>query len=202
MPACSVTSSAVVGSSASRSFGRRERHRDERTLAHPARELVGVAARAGLGLGNPHSFERGDRFAPRVAAGHVAVRADDVDDVPADRNDRIPGGGRLLRHVGDARAAHATHLGLAEPAEVAPLEDHRAGHDFDARRQEPQERERADRLPAAGLSDEPDHLPRREREREPVHHAHDVARAADLDDQVSDFEQRPLAHARDDITGS
>ena len=42
--ACTITSSAVVGSSASSTLGaQRERHRDRGALAHPPRELVRVA---------------------------------------------------------------------------------------------------------------------------------------------------------------
>ncbi len=42
--ACTITSSAVVGSSARRIFGlARERHRDRGSLPHPARELVRIA---------------------------------------------------------------------------------------------------------------------------------------------------------------
>ena len=67
--ACTVTSSAVVGSSAMSSRGSHdERHRDHRPLAHAARELVRVVARGGArGSGMPTSVEQLDRACARAA---------------------------------------------------------------------------------------------------------------------------------------
>ncbi len=63
--ACTVTSRAVVGSSAIRRLRvERERHRDHRPLSHPARELVRVVVDALLGLRDADAVEQLDRAPP------------------------------------------------------------------------------------------------------------------------------------------
>jgi hypothetical protein len=72
----SVTSSAVVGSSAIRSSGSlRERHRDHHALALPAGELVRIGAEPAPGSGMPTLFEQFDDARARRARGQALMDA-------------------------------------------------------------------------------------------------------------------------------
>ena len=68
--ACTVTSSAVVGSSAISSLGSLdERHRDHRALAHAAGELVRVGVDAARRVGDPDQPQQLDRALAGLAFG-------------------------------------------------------------------------------------------------------------------------------------
>ena len=75
-------------------------------------------------------------------------------DLVADGEDRIERGHRFLKDQRDLRAADALHLALAERAEIASLEDDRAGGDPSGRLHEPHDRERRQRFAAARFADQ------------------------------------------------
>ena len=157
-----VTSSAVVGSSAissARLAG--ERHRDHHALAHAARQLVRVLVDARLGA-------RGCRPCASIS---IAMRArlaaascpwwsrTRLDDLVADREDRVQRRHRLLEDHRDLVAADRAasrdsakrergHVAARD--RICPPADDAPGGDGD----EPHDRERGDALAAARLADD------------------------------------------------
>jgi hypothetical protein len=109
--ACTVTSSAVVGSSAiSRSGSVGERHRDHHALALPARHLVRIGVEpAGSGCRPSQAVRRRVRARAGVAA-HARAAAD-LADLPLDRVQRIERGHRLLKDHGDRCRARRELVG-------------------------------------------------------------------------------------------
>ena len=104
---CTVASSAVVGSSASRMRGlARQRERDHGALAHAARHLVRIgvlAAAPGSGCAPASAYR-----APAVRASacrYPLVLAHRLDDLPADGVDRVHRQHGLLEHHGHGLAA-------------------------------------------------------------------------------------------------
>jgi hypothetical protein len=129
-----------------------------------------------------HCARRLSGFGPAAAAvDRVGLR-----DLGADGRERVEGGGGLLEDDGQALAAHAPHGALRQPREVGSLQSDVASGQPHARRQQAQERERGQRLSAAGLPDQRQDLALPERER----YAVDEPRARDLEGEILDGEQR------------
>ena len=102
----------------------RERHRDHRALALPARELVRIALRAALGVLDADPLERRHRLRPRLVAAQRRVQLERFDDLVADREDRVQRRHRLLEDHRDVAPAHV--LQLVAAASSAPR-DRRTG---------------------------------------------------------------------------
>ena len=99
--ACTVTSSAVVGSSARISFGLPgQRHGDHRALPHAARELVRILLGPASRVGDVDLAQQLD-CAPVRGLPQAAVRDLSLGDLPPDRQDRIERGGRVLEDEPD-----------------------------------------------------------------------------------------------------
>ena len=121
--ACTVTSSAVVGSSAISSRGlAASAMRDHHALPHAARELVRIVAEPPRRIGDAHAVERILRRAP-VACRPVSPRwsSERLLDLRADGVHRVERGHRLLEDHADVVAAD----GLSAPAlgAVGDIED-------------------------------------------------------------------------------
>ena len=111
---CTVTSSAVVGSSAISTSGlQRQRHGDHHALAHAAGQLVRILLQPALGLGDAHRLQRldGALRAPRARDSAVCASIASIS-CRADRQHRVERGHRLLEDHGDAVAADAPHRGF------------------------------------------------------------------------------------------
>ena len=79
---CTVTSSAVVGSSASSTLGlQHKRHRDHRALAHAAGHFVRIGIEAPPRRRDLHLLEQFERAAAGVAAAHTVVPDDGFGDL-------------------------------------------------------------------------------------------------------------------------
>ena len=114
--ACTVTSSAVVGSSATRSCGRQgDGAGDDDPLAHAAGEGVRIIKSAARGGGDAHEVEHSHGLAPRRGPIHPAMRDEDLSDLVADRHGRIERGRRVLHDVA-ARAGHGRGRSPLRPA--------------------------------------------------------------------------------------
>ena len=173
-----VTSSAVVGSSAISSFGLAgERHRDHHALAHAARHLVRVLVEPRLGAtGSRRVASISTRALARLASTTPLVEPDRLDDLVADREDRVERRHRLLEDHRDLVAADRAHLALGElqrgrgrRSTIAAADDPPGGCD------QPHDRERGHALAAAGLADDPERAARLDREVDPVDGPDDAA---------------------------
>ena len=108
--ACTVTSSAVVGSSAISSSGSQDqRHRDHRALPHTAGELVRVVVDPAGRLRDADPVEHLDRVLAGDLLGHVVVDPVRLDDLDADRVVRVHRGQRVLEDHRHLLAAHLAH---------------------------------------------------------------------------------------------
>ena len=119
IPACTVTSRAVVGSSAIsslRSAG--EGDGDGDALAHPAGELVREARQDVLGVGQAHRLEQLDRPLPGLGRGEPEVDLDVLGELAPDAEHRVQRRHRVLEDDGDLVAAHAPQPRLAHRQHV------------------------------------------------------------------------------------
>ena len=103
-----------------------ERHRDHHALPHPARELVRVLVDAPLRRGDVHEPSSSIVRVARVAAREAEVLAQDLADLPADREHRVERGRRLLEDERDLAAADAPQLRRRRREQVDAVEERRA----------------------------------------------------------------------------
>ena len=187
--ACTVTSSAVVGSSAMIKLrAAAQRHRDHRALALAARQRERIGARHPLGIAQLHMAQQLDRLRPGGRLREAAMQPERLGDLRADAMQRVERGHRLLEDHRDAVAANLAHLGLVEPDEIAPLEAQRAG-DMGAFRQQAHQRERGHGLARTGFSHDAERLARAQRERHVAHHSARSLRRGQVDGEIGDLEQ-------------
>ena len=89
-----------------------ERHRDHRTLTHPARELVRIGADPRSRIRHPHPAEQIARHTKRRRPRRSAVLVDWLAHLHPDRQHRVERTHRLLEDHGDAVTAHVPDLGV------------------------------------------------------------------------------------------
>jgi hypothetical protein len=169
----------------------RERHRDHHALAHAAGELVRVHGQPLLGLLDADVLHRLHGDGTRLADPDLLVEQDRLEQLVADRVDRVQARHRLLEDHGDLPAADREHVLLAQRADVAALEQDAAAVEAPRRaRDQLHGAHRGHALAAAGLADHGERLPGEERH---VHAVHRLdARAAggvvEADGEVRDLE--------------
>ena len=167
-----------------------ERHCDHGALAHPARELVGVVARAQGGGRDADAGQGRDRFRTGFAVRQPTMEAQRLGDLLADGEDRVEGGHRLLKDDGDAIAAQGRELGFAEGSQLDAVEPDRTVQDAAGRGDEVEQRKCQDRLARSALA----HDAEGAAAREPVGDAvegHKRARArGEGDGELLDREER------------
>ena len=152
--ACTVTSSAVVGSSQIRIDGVvHERHRDHRALAHAARELVRVVAGARLRVRDADAVEQLDGARPRRVLADVLVRSHRLGDLRADAVHRVQARERVLEDHRDVLAADVPQLVGRQRQQVAAHELDLAADRRALPVQQAHDREVRDALARAGLAD-------------------------------------------------
>ena len=201
--ACTVTSSAVVGSSAMISRGLAgQRHRDHRALAHAARELVRIGQAATLCVRDPHLVQQVRGRPQRGAPARRAVHVQRLADLHADREDRVERRHRLLEDHRDPIAAHRPHGFGVETKQVLPFEQHLARHDAPRRvRYQAQQRQRRHALAGARLADDRERLPRLQVERHVVDRRDRAALGSKARRQAPNAQQR-LGHVRSPSSSS
>ena len=178
--ACTVTSSAVVGSSAMISCGRPDiAMAITAALAHAAGELVRILPRASGGIGDVDLAQQLDRPAPASLAGEAAMRDLAFGDLPADRQHRVQRGGRVLEDEADILAAHLPQALGARADDlrrrrrtIEPLTTRRVG-------QQPGDGERGDALARTGLADDAEHFVAMDVEIDAPHRGHRPPRAGE-----------------------
>jgi hypothetical protein len=89
----------LVGDHEPRAPGQRQRNHD--ALPHPARELVRIVVEAPCRRGNADLVQKLDRARPRLLGRQRQVRGDRLDQLRADRVERIQRGERILEDRAD-----------------------------------------------------------------------------------------------------
>ena len=185
----------LVGDEQPRGAG--ERHRDERALPHPAAHLVRVVLEAPVRVGDADPLEQVARPRPGGPARHAAVALEHLGDLEPHRHDGVQRRERVLEDHRDVAAPAVAHLALVELEEVGALEGCRALDRVPALGEQPHDRERGDRLAAAGLADEPDRLPRADVEAHAVDGPEgSLALSGEGDPEVADRQQRLVRAGR------
>ena len=152
---------------------RGQRDRDHHPLPHAAAELVRVGVEPRGRIGDPHLLEQLQRAPARLGPGDVEVGQHAFGDLVAHGEHRVEAGHRILEDHADpaapdpaqALAFQRQHVGVAEPDAAPVLDPPR-------RRNQPEQREAGEALPAAGLADQREGLAPLEREAHPVHRIH------------------------------
>ena len=190
--ACSVTSSAVVGSSAISSIGSQASAIAIMTRWRmPPDSLCGYSStrRSGEGIWTRRSSSIArSRAARRDAA---AMAQDGFDDLLADGKTRIERRHRLLEDHRQPVAAQVAQGFVRHIEQIKAVEADRAGDFGGILRQQPHDRERGDALAAAGFADQAERRAIRHAEVDAVDGMGGAAVVAMEDDaQVLDFDQR------------
>ena len=87
-----------------------ERNRDHDALAHASAELMGKFVDDAGRFREADAFEEGNGFVQGLAAVHVEVLQQDLNDLVADREHRMEGAHGLLEDHGDLAAADGADL--------------------------------------------------------------------------------------------
>ena len=118
---------------------------------------------------------------------HLEMQLERLGDLPADREHRIQARHGVLEDHRDVVAADAPDLVVVHLQDVLTVEDDRSFRDPPrGLRDEAHERERGDRLPAAGFADEAERLAGLEVERHAVDGVHHAVAREELRVQVLD----------------
>ena len=196
--ACTVTSSAVVGSSA-------------RIIVGPQARAMAIITRWRM----PPDISCGYCLSRRAASGmrtslssfsavsiatgrvHAEVDLQRLGDLLADLHQRVQRGHRVLEDHRHLPAPDAAHLLAALVADLLALEDDRALAHGVGRGQQAHDRARQDRLARAALADDAERLAAAQLEADPVDGAHHAARRAEVGAHVGQLEQHVADGAAD-----
>ena len=177
-----VTSSAVVGSSAIRSFGLQASAMAIITRWRmPPESWCGYSLSAPPRLGDAHQRQHlHGAHAGRVAA-EALMQPQRLGDLVAHRQHRIEARHRLLEHHADLRCRECRAWRASDSVKRSrAVETDRAGDPAGRLRHEPQDRIRRHRLAAAALADDRHRLAGCHRERHAVHRADHAVRRAEM----------------------
>ena len=173
----------------------RERHCDHYSLAHSAGELMWIVPDSRFRARDPHLVEKLDDPDVRFAGRHVEVGRERLANLPADGVYGVQARHGILKDHPDLLASHAAELSVRHLQEVASCEQRGASSHPSGSREDAQERERRDALPAAGLADDSERLSLPDRERDVIDCIDRPALGRELDAQSVDREER-VRHGR------
>ena len=125
-----------------------------------------------------------------VGFAHRQVRADRLDQLAADRVQRIERGQRILEDGADLAPAHDAHRFVRQVVDAPAREADLAAGDAPRRVDQPDDRGAGQRLARARFADDAQHFAGRDRERDVVHGDERAAARRELDAQALDGEQR------------
>jgi hypothetical protein len=124
----------------------------DRALAHPARELVGITAQRLGRRGHPHQAQGLGRLGQRRRPGETTVVGDHLGDQASHSEHGVEGRHGLLVHHGDPAPPDPFHGLLGQGQQVVPLEEDPPAHDAAGGvRHQAHKGEGGYRLAAAGL---------------------------------------------------
>ena len=145
----------------------RERHGDHHALTLAAGDLVRVARKNALRLGQTHVCEHLDDAFFAHSWAQLGVNLDDLIGLAADGHQRVQRDHRLLEDHGDATTAHGTDVLGRQRQHVLPLKHHAAQGDANMRLgQQAKDRLGHDGLAGAGLADHAQDFPAHDLERD------------------------------------
>jgi hypothetical protein len=173
-----------------------QRQRDHHALPHAAGKLVRIVVDAPVGRGNASGCQQIDRALARRRLRHVQVRGDRLDELLADRVQRVERGQRILEDRADLAPADLAHVVVRQVVDAQPVELDLAGGDAAGRLEQADDRRPREALACARLAHHTEHLARRDRERHVVDRQQRATARRELDAQVLDFQQRATAHRR------
>ena len=192
--ACTVTSSAVVGSSAiSRSGSQASAMAIITRWRMPPDIWCGYSSkrRSGAGMRTRCSAAMA-RLAQRAGRGGAVVRAHRLGDLIADGEHRVQAGHRLLEDHRDAVAADVAHLRRRQVEQVPAVEHDLPGGDAAGRRHQAHHGQRQHRLAAAGLADDAEGAAAIDRDVHAIHRGDVAAGGAEHGAETGDGQQRVL----------
>ncbi len=199
---CTVTSSAVVGSSAMRRRGdfpciSRERHGNHRALSQASGKLMRKLSRAHGWFWNSGAFERFHHAAIDFLARKACVmRANRFGNLRAHAHDGIERRHRLLKNHGDVASAHGDPFALGKREQIharsggaiSSREPCFAAH-ARARRQQTHQRQREHRFPAARFADKSERFAGLKRKRNVVHRTNPSRGRGNFDGESAQLDQ-------------
>ena len=142
-------------------------------------------------LRHAHQTQHLDRASRRILVREAAMQHQDLGNLIADGQHRVERCHRLLEDHGDRIASDLAHLRFGQLEQIAPFEDDPPGDRSSRRRRnQAQDRERRDALPAARFAHDRQRLAARDRERYTVDGAHHAVAGEEIGLQLLDLEQR------------
>ncbi len=173
----------------------RKGDRDHRALAQSARQFVRIGVEPAPGRGHLHQFEEIQRPLPRLSAADTLVAADGLGDLPADREDWIERGHRLLEDHRHERPEQVGHHLLGGGDHVGSAEHERARYDRLGGRIEPHDGPQRHRLARPALAQDAENLARPQLEVDAVDGMNRVGAGHELDAQLPRAHQQVVAHS-------
>src|SRR5690554_1278077 len=169
-----------------------ERDGDHHALALAARELMRVDIHALLRRGDADQPQHPDRLLARFLPGNIAMQTHRLGDLLAHRVHGVERRHRFLKDHRDVVAADVAHIARRQVEQLAAIEADTAPlHDLARRRRDqPKQGQRGDRLAAAALADDAEHLALLDREADAVDCTRSTLVGVEVRAQVGDLEQR------------
>ena len=166
----------------------RQRDGDHHALTLAARQLVRIGVEPARGIGHLHPLQQLQRTPARFVRRQMEVQPQRLGDLVAHRVQRVERRHRLLEHHADAAAAQLAHRRLVETDQLAPVEADRAA-DLRTLGQQAHQRQRGDRLAAAGFTDQAHRLATIDGQRHAAQRVGRAARGLQRDPKVGDLQQ-------------
>ena len=190
IPAWTVTSSAVVGSSATRILGRQATAMAIITRCRiPPESWCGYSPRRRRGQRDADEVEQLGRPVGHGRAAHALVPPQHLADLATDGQHRVERGHGLLEDVRDVSSPYVAQL-LTRAGQQRGAAQARRPRDPGVAGQQPGQRQRGDALAAARLADQREHLALADVEGCRVDGEHRTVLGVEPDGQVPDLEQR------------
>ncbi len=168
-----------------------QRHGDQHALAHAAGELMRIGRKSQRRIGDADALQRGDRARLGCLARQTRMApAQHVDEMRADREQRIERRHRILKDHGDARAAPGVHRRLGKREQIGAVEHDLAVDAREVGRQQADEAGREARLARPRFADHADDAAAPDVEVDAAQDAGGAARGRRFERQLADRHQR------------